>query len=162
MMFKTLKIKLHPEEETKYNSPWNVAADFVIDMSFTAEDIESMLEEYEADYHTGMDLATMSQLLYDYTSGYPFLVSKLCQLMDERIGAEQGILDKSAAWTKEGFLSAVKLLLKEPNTLFDDMTKKLLDYPKLREMLQNILFAGISYPFKRETPVIDLGLHLDS
>lgn len=30
------------------------------------------------------------------------------------------------AWTKEGILAAVKLLLKEPNTLFDDMTKKLL------------------------------------
>ena len=155
---KTLKIKLHPEEETKYNSPWNVAADFVIDMSFTAEDIKTMLEEYEADYNTGMDLPAMSQLLYDYTSGYPFLVSKLCQLMDERIGDEEGPLEKSSAWTKEGVLSAVKLLLKEPNTLFDDMTKKLLDHPKLKEMLQNILFGGVSYPFKRETPMIDLGV----
>ena len=45
-------------------------------------------------------------------------------------------------WTREGILSAVKVLLKEPNTLFDDMTKKLLDHPQLKEMLQNILFAG--------------------
>ena len=38
--------------------------------------------------------------------------------------------------------------MKEPNTLFDDMTKKLLDYPQLQEMLQNILFGGIDFPFK--------------
>lgn len=25
---KTLKLKLHPQEETKYNSPWNIAVDF--------------------------------------------------------------------------------------------------------------------------------------
>ena len=49
-------------------------------------------------------------------------------------------------------------MLKEPNTLFDDMTKKLLDHPQLKEMLQNILFAGVDFPFKRETPIIDLGV----
>ena len=52
----------------------------------------------------------------------------------------------------------MKCLLREPNTLFDDMTKKLLDYPQLREMLQNILFGGVDFPFKRENPVIDLGV----
>ena len=65
---------------------------------------------------------------------------------------------KASAWKREGILAAVKLLLKEPNTLFDDMTKKLLDYPQLKEMLQNILFGGIDFPFKRETPIIDLGI----
>ena len=38
------------------------------------------------------------------------------------------------------------------------MTKKLLDYPQLQEMLQNILFGGIDFPFKRETPMVDLGV----
>ena len=55
-------------------------------------------------------------------------------------------------------MAAIKILLKEPNTLFDDMTKKLLDYPQLQEMLQNILFGGIDFPFKRETPMVDLGV----
>ena len=44
---KTLKLKLHPQEEMKYNSPWNIAVDFQMDMSFDCEDIESMLKEYE-------------------------------------------------------------------------------------------------------------------
>lgn len=70
----------------------------------------------------------------------------------------EGFGDVSSAWTKEEILVAIKVLLKEPNTLFDDMTKKLLDYPQLQEMLQNILFGGIDFPFKRETPMVDLGV----
>ena len=31
-------------------------------------------------------------------------------------------------------------------------------HPQLKEMLQNILFAGVDFPFKRETPIIDLGV----
>ena len=98
-----------------------------------------------------MDVKEISRILYDYTSGYPYLVSKICQLLDERVSDVQ-------VWTREGILSAVKVLLKEPNILFDDMTKKLLDHPQLKEMLQNILFAGVDFPFKRETPIIDLGV----
>lgn len=148
---KTLKLKLHPQEESKYNSPWNIAVDFNVDMSFSVGDIQTMIQEYEQEHHTGMNVKEISQILYDYTSGYPYLVSKICQLLDERVSDAQ-------AWTREGILSAVKMLLKEPNTLFDDMTKKLLDHPQLKEMLQNILFTGIDFPFKRETPIIDLGV----
>ena len=36
---KNLKLMLRPEEEKKYNSPWNVAVDFNIDMSFSPEEI---------------------------------------------------------------------------------------------------------------------------
>ena len=155
---KTLKIKMHPGEESKYNSPWNIAADFTLDMSFSAEDIASMLREYSDDYAVGMNILEISQMIYDYSSGYPYLVSKICQLLDERIVGTDNFPDREAAWTKEGFLAAMKLLLKEPNTLFDDMTKKMLDYPDLRNMIQHILFDGASYPFKREAPFIDLGV----
>lgn len=155
---KTLKLKLHPQEETKYNSPWNIAVDFQVDMSFSCEDIESMLEEYEAEHRTGMNVQDIAEMLYDYTSGYPYLVSRICQIIDERVLGMKDFGTVSSVWTKEGILVAIKILLKEPNTLFDDMTKKLLDYPQLKEMLQNILFGGIDFPFKRETPIIDLGV----
>ena len=155
---KSLKLKLHPQEETKYNSPWNIAADFQINMSFDPKDIAEMLDEYEREHHTGMNRGRLAQLIYDYTSGYPYLVSRICQLVDERVAGTAEFVSKAAAWTKEGILAAIKILLKEPNTLFDDLTKKLLDYPQLKEMIQNILFSGIDYPFKRETPVINLGV----
>ena len=147
---KNLKRKLRPEEGHRYNSPWNIAVDFNIEMSFSVSDIQTMIQEYEQEHRTGMDVKEISRILYDYTSGYPYLVSKICQLLDERVSDVQ-------VWTREGILSAVKVLLKEPNTLFDDMTKKLLDYPKLKEMMQSILFSGVSFPFKRETPLINTG-----
>ena len=34
---KTLKLKLHPQEEMKYNSPWNIAVDFQMEMSLTVK-----------------------------------------------------------------------------------------------------------------------------
>ena len=48
---KNLKLKLRPESEHPYNSPWNIAADFKISMSFSVSQIAGMLKEYEADYH---------------------------------------------------------------------------------------------------------------
>lgn len=155
---KNLKLKLHPGEEMKNNSPWNIAADFLVDMSFTAGEIASMLEMYEADHHTGMDINAISHLLYEYTSGYPYLVSRICQLIDERIAGSRHCPDKKTAWTKAGVLEAVSVLLKEPNTLFDDMIKHLREYPKLGNMLKNILFQGRRYTYEADTQIIQLGV----
>ena len=44
---KNLKLKIRPEAEHAYNSPWNIAADFDVDMSFNVKDVESMLNDYE-------------------------------------------------------------------------------------------------------------------
>ena len=63
-------------------------------MSFSAYDIAGMLQEYENDYLTGMDIPQIAGLLYEYTSGYPFLVSRLCKLMDEEISGTDGYSDK--------------------------------------------------------------------
>jgi hypothetical protein len=154
---KNLKLKLHPDEETKNNSPWNIAADFLVDMSFSASDIQSMLKEYEKDYHTDMEIEQMSKFIYDYTSGYPYLVSKICQFIDERVAGDI-YLDRKNAWTREGFLEAIRLILKESNTLFDDMIKHLYEYPKLRQMIKNILFQGMRYTFEADSQVIRMGI----
>lgn len=82
---KNLKLKIRPEADHQYNSPWNIASDFTVDMSFSASDISGMLEEYNQDYHTKIDIPMIAEMLYDYTSGYPFLVSRLCKIMDEII-----------------------------------------------------------------------------
>ena len=41
---KNMKLKLRPDEEKKYNNPWNIAVDFDVDMSFSAEDIAECLQ----------------------------------------------------------------------------------------------------------------------
>ena len=153
---RNIKRKILPDEEHKVNSPWNIAADFLVDMSFSAEDIAGMLEQYENDYHTGMDIQKISGLLYSYTSGYPFLVSRLCKLMDEQIAGSPEFPDKSSAWTGEGFQAAVKLLLNEKNTLFESLTGKLQDYPELNTMLRSLLFAGKSIAYNSYEPSIEI------
>ena len=78
---KNLKLKIRPDEEHRYNSPWNIAAKFSVEMSFSINDIEGMLAEYENDWHTGMDISQIAGLIYEYTSGYPYLVSYICKML---------------------------------------------------------------------------------
>lgn len=153
---KNLKLKIRPDEEHQYNSPWNIAADFTIDLCFTVSDIGQMLSEYEKDNHCGMDINKIAQAIYDYTSGYPYLVSKICKLIDEKQG--ESIEAGTFEWTTEGVRVAVKSILGETNTLFDDMRKKLDDYPKLREMIYDLLFQGFKMPFNRYNESINIGV----
>ena len=139
---KNLRRKIRPDEVHKYNSPWNIAADFKVDMSFSKEEIAGMLYEYEEDYHTGMDVELLSGLIREYTSGYPFLVSRICQLLDEEISGKMEYGGKKNAWTKKGFLEAVRILLSEKNMLFESLREKLESYPELNSMLYSLLFTG--------------------
>lgn len=154
---KNLKVKLRPGQEDKYNSPWNIAADFTVNMNFQPKDIAAMLREYEEDQFTGMDLHAMSDMIYEYTCGYPFLVSRLCKIMDEAVPNKEGFDGKAAAWTRAGLSEAVKDLLTESNTLFDDMVKKLHDFPELKKMLFAILFKGDKIPYNPDVSVINIG-----
>lgn len=153
---KNLKRKLRPDDDQKVNSPWNIAADFDIDMSFSEKEIASMLQEYEMDHHTGMDICEMAKLIYDYTSGYPFLVSRLCKLMDEVICEKTSSDVKGKVWTKRGFLEAVRIILTEKNTLFDSLIGKLTNYPELNKMMETLLFTGKTIAYNADTAIIDM------
>ncbi|MDE7187539.1 MAG: AAA-like domain-containing protein [Lachnospiraceae bacterium] len=153
---KNLRHKIRPNEDHKYNSPWNIAADFKIDMSFSQTDIAGMLCEYENDYHTGMDIDIISGLLCDYTSGYPFLISRLCQLMDEDISIRGEYGSRRAAWTPRGFFEAVRLILSEKNTLFESFSEKLNSYPELNNMLYSLLFTGKAVTYNYYEPSINI------
>lgn len=148
---KNLKLKIRPDTEKKYNSPWNVASDFHVDMSFSPAEISTMLQEYEADHHTGMNIREISRELYFYTSGHPFLVSRLCKWVDE-----EG--DKS--WTKENLRNAEKAILKSRNTLFDDLIKNIENHDSLKKLITYILYNGGTQSFSPANPVIELGVML--
>lgn len=144
---RNIKKKIQPDEGHKTNSPWNIAADFLVDLSFSADDIRGMLKKYEADYNTGMDTGRISELIYNYTSGYPYLVSRLCKLIDERITEMDGYPDKSSAWTKAGFLEALKIAIDEINPLYQSLKGKLEEYPELKTVLYELLFTGKPIPY---------------
>ena len=135
-----LKGKLRPEDEHKINSPWNIASDFDLDMSLPEPGIKGMLDEYEADHHTGMNTALIAKILREYTSGYPYLVSRLCQLIDGTVSAGTGTGD---AWTEAGVDEAIKILLADgDDTLFGSLMSKLENMPQLKGQLRDILMKG--------------------
>lgn len=155
---KNLKRKIATDGESKMNSPWNIAADFLVEMSFSADDISGMLSDYEIDHKTGMNISKVAQMIYDYTAGYPFLVSRLCKLLDEYVVGSTDFLEKGSAWTKEGVLEAVNILLHEKNTLFDSMIGKIEAYPELNEMIYALLFQGQSIVYNPDDEIIGLAL----
>ena len=129
------------------NSPWNIAVDFDVDMSFNTEEIAIMLGEYEADNRTGMDIDRISEEIYKYTSGYPFLVSRICQQIDEKQDKE---------WTENSVQEAAKIILSEHNTLFDDMFKNLENFETMYQFLYGLLIVGESKSFALYNPDVQL------
>jgi len=147
-MIKEGSLSLHTTEDKIYNSPWNIAANFDVDMSFNPEEIESMLKEYQSENDTPMDLEFISQEIYKYTSGYPFLVSNICKIIDEKLNKD---------WSENGVYNAVKIVLSEKTTLSDDLIKNLETYKDLYDLLYSILINGKKIIFDTHNLIIDLG-----
>ena len=147
---KNLKMKLRPEEQKNFNSPWNIAARFDVDLGLSVPEIQSMLEEYENDFKTGMDTLVVAGRLHYYTNGYPYLVSSLCKIMHE----------EKLSWTVEGVDEAEKYILKDDNTLFDDVIKNLVNHPSLSTLVESFLLHGEAVTFEISNPDIGLGVML--
>ena len=83
----------------------------------------------------------IAKQIREYTHGYPYLVSRICQIIDEKLIPEPftTCLD---AWTEYGVDEAVKRILQEDNTFFDSVMGKLVNMPELKEALRNILLRG--------------------
>jgi len=135
-------------EDKIQGSPWNIAADFEVDMSFGPAEIATMLDEYESDHGTGMKIGEIAESIHSYTGGYPFMVSRICQYIDQRLDKE---------WTLDGVRKAVQILLKESNTLFDDLKKNIETYDDLKNFLRELLFLGENKSFNIDNSTISLG-----
>lgn len=149
---KNLKIKIREDEQIKYNSPWNIAVNFDIDMSFNKDEIKTMLDEYCAENNLMMDTHNLSENIHYYTDGYPFLVSRICQIIDEKL-----LEDEKRPWNKDDIQKSVKYLLREKNTLFDDLIKNIENNEELYSTIYGMVIDGNRISFNRANPIIDLG-----
>ena len=145
---RNLQLKIRPDSEHKHNSPWNIANALDIDMSFSPDDIAGMLNEYETDYKTGMDIKKISNLIYDYTSGYPVLVSMFCRINDEKL--------KEIAWTANGVAEAAKIITNDTAPLFESLINKIEENSDLRDILYSVLFRGEEFSFTLDNPTIGI------
>ena len=132
-----------------YNSPWNIAADFRVSMSLNSKEIRSMLSDYATDHHLGINIAALSEEIYGYTSGYPYMVSKICQLIDECLCRN---------WTAQGIQDAVKILLIEKSPLFNDMIKNMTSSPDVYKFMYELMITGDQKSYNIDVPEIDLGV----
>ncbi len=149
---KNLKLKLRPDEQETYNSPWNIAISYDVDMTFSAKQIETMLVDYvkNDDSSPKMDIAEIAEKLYYHTSGYPYFVSKLCKIIDEKI--------KPVEWTEIDILQAIKILLAEKhNSNFDKVINILEENNKIFKLTQRILLGCEQMPYDFRSSLINLG-----
>lgn len=155
---RNIKHKIRPEDEHRTNSPWNIAAKFQVDMSFSRKEIAGMLMEYEKERSVKINTSFMADPLYEYTSGYPYLVSAICKELDEEISERKEFADKKDVWSKTGFLEAVKDILASENPLFDSLTDKLNAYPELKNIIYRLLFQGQSIAYNPDDESIKTAL----
>lgn len=152
---KTLKAKIRPDDERKYNSPWNIAVDFTVDMSFSADEIGTMIEEYSQEKHIRPDIPGIAEKLRYYTSGYPYLVSKLCKFIDEHIVPAR----EEKNWSVADVDAAFRMIANEgyTTTLFDSLAKNLENNPELYDLIFRIVINGNTLSFSIIDPTISLG-----
>ena len=151
---KNIKLKLinaglhtpQGEQEGQYNSPWNIATTFDVDMFFAPSEISTMLADYENDHHTGMDVSAMSEEIFRFTGGYPYLVSRFCQCMDEDLAPKD--------WTVSGVQKAVNIIAFEESILYDDMGKNLENNKDMYDFMYELLITGESKSFELLDPVV--------
>ncbi len=151
---KTLKRKIRPGESSGYNSPWNIAIDFKVDLSFAPPEIETMLQDYSLDKQIEPDISAIAARLHYYTAGYPYLVSKLCKFIDEEIIPNR--VDKN--WSVDDVEAAFKMIVADryTTTLFDSMTKNLENNQELYEIIFLMVINGKSFNFTIADPMINL------
>jgi Predicted AAA-ATPase/PD-(D/E)XK nuclease superfamily len=147
---KSLKLKIRPNEEQKYNSPWNIAAEFTVDMNLYPAEIKPMLDEYVADRGVLMDTQQIAETLFYYTSGYPFLVSKLCKMLDETYLLKE--------WTAKDVEIAVQQLVRETNTNFETQIKNLENSNELYDLIHKIIIDNDDVLFNFHNPAMNLAI----
>jgi len=149
---KTLKQKIRPEVQSQQNSPWNIAVPFEVDMSFNPSEIETMLVDYIRETGNKMDTKAISERIFFWSSGYPFLVSNLCKIVDEKILPASN----SKAWDVQDIDQAAKILKSGTNTLFDVLIKNLENNSKLYNLVENIVLGNQDYAFRMKNPLTNI------
>lgn len=150
---KTLKTKVRPDDQEKFNSPWNIAVDFKVDLSLFPEEIISMLADYAKEKNVKIEPRTTAEKIFYYTSGYPFLVSKLCKTIDEEILPKK----KNPVWELTDIDLAVQMVLKENNTNFSSLVKNLENNPDLYDFVFKIVMNEMEFSFNLHNSIINFG-----
>jgi Predicted AAA-ATPase/PD-(D/E)XK nuclease superfamily len=153
---KSLKSKIRPDAVAQYNSPWNIAADFNVVMELQAPEIVPMLEDYCQEQQVTMDTEGVAEALFYYTSGYPFLVSAMCKLIDEQILPTK----TERIWTLFDVETAADKMIRSDRstTNFDTLIKNLENDPDLYQVVYRLAIDDETFVYNVHDPIIHKGL----
>jgi hypothetical protein len=152
---KSLKLKLRPNEAATYNSPWNIATPYKVNMNLFPNAIKPMLAEYMQEQNVAMDTQLIADRLFYLTSGYPYLVSHLCKIIAEEILPTKTVKE----WTEADVNAAFRLILLEQNNAnFDTLVKNLREYPQLYQLVYALVIDGAVVPYDNYDSTISLGI----
>jgi len=151
---KSLKIKYRKDSEAKFNSPWNIAVDFEVNLSFSANETRTMLEDYTKEEQVTLDIPYFAEQLFYLTSGYPFLVSQLCKIIHEKILPTE---ENNHQWRPGDLERAVQISLNSDNTNYESLIQNLENNPELYESVFDIIMNGAEYSFNTDNPIILFG-----
>ncbi|RCW58348.1 AAA-like domain-containing protein [Halanaerobium sp. ST460_2HS_T2] len=149
---KNLKLKLRDDEEHKYNSPWNIASEFKVDFELEVDQIASMLKEYQEDRDIDLDSDYFAEKMHYYTSGHPFLVSKLAEIIAEEI-----LRENESSWEQEHLEQAVKIILAKDLPNFDTLIKNIENNNDLEDMCVDLIVDGRKITYNLDNPTIEKG-----
>lgn len=153
---KQLKWNIHqysdaPKTLVQHNSPWNIAEDFHVDLSFNPSEIATMLTEYAQVEGVSMDIPIIAEKLFYYTSGYPFLVSKLCRMLAEEI------MTADKTWTLPMVDLAIRDLLQTDNTNFQTLIKNVRNHKDLANLVREVILEGRTVDYNPKNWLIEVG-----
>ena len=149
---RNLKYKIRSDGEEQFNSPWNIAEDFRVDMSFNEAEIQSLLADYLSEHpNMKMNIPLMAQKIHYFTNGYPFLVSYLCKMIDELFEGE----DK---WNIHHLEQTVNEIVFSNNANFDSLLKNIGNHDDLARLVHLILIDGEEIPFGNSGDAMKKGL----
>lgn len=125
---------IHDIRNINVESPFNIAITLDVDMSFSIEEISTMLLDYNKANKLELNIEEIATVIYKYTNGYPFLVSKVCQVIDEKIYNHH-----KSSWKTHDIQTSVQMIIKETNVLFDSIIKNIENNEKLYNIIKRIL-----------------------
>jgi hypothetical protein len=152
---KSLKVKIRQGDEQKYNSPWNIATTFTVNMNLQPDEIQPMLADYMQEQGITMDTQLIADRLFYLTSGYPFLVSQLCKIIAEDILTKTGAKE----WTEADVNKAFQLLIRQRGVAnFDTVIKNLREYKDLYNLVYSLIIDGAVVPYNDHDFTTNLGI----
>ncbi len=147
---KNLKLKIRPESEHQYNSPWNIAEPYSAKMGLPESGIAKMLSEFKADYKLDINENEVAKAIFGWTNGYSYLVSKICKF----------IVENNLPWNEEGVNIAVRDILKDrEDSLLCFIMIEIQDNKELFDIVERII-NGDYIIFNPREKSINLGLTL--